>query len=72
MEATYKITGLDCANCTARIEKVIKKVKGVRNASINFMTGKTLITFDGDETVVLPEIEAVVKRAEPKTTFVRI
>lgn len=71
MEVTYKIAGLDCPNCTARVEKVMKKVKGVKDANINFMTGKVVIKISGNESDVLPALEAAVKKAEPKVTFER-
>lgn len=69
---TYKITGLDCPNCTARIEKVIGKVKGVKSANINFMTGKTTIEIENSRGGLEEEIAAAVKKAEPKATFVKM
>ena len=70
--ATYKITGLDCGNCAARLEKAIGKVKGVKKATINFVTGKVFIDVNGDETQVLADVEALVKKNEPKATFVKV
>jgi len=69
---TYKITGLDCGNCAARLEKAIGKVKGVKNVTINFVTGKVSIDVNGDEAQVLADVEALVKKNEPKSTFVKV
>lgn len=72
MEMIYKITGLDCPNCTARIEKVISKIDGVKSASINFMTGKTIIKVKNDDGTLGERIESAVKKAEPKASIVKM
>ena len=33
---TLPITGMTCANCAANIERGVKKLKGVAEASVNF------------------------------------
>ena len=47
MEKTYKID-VDCANCANLMEEATKKTKGVKDASVNFMTQKMLVVFDDD------------------------
>ena len=50
MKKTFKLIGLDCANCAAQIENAIQKIDGVKNASVSFMTGKLVIeVFDYGE-----------------------
>lgn len=44
---------LDCANCGVKMEENIKKIKGVKDASISFMAQK--ITIEADE-VDFPKI----------------
>ena len=34
----YKLDGLDCANCAARLEDKVKKVDGVEDASVSFLS----------------------------------
>ena len=46
MKKKFKIE-VDCANCAAKIEDAIKKISGVNDVAINFMTQK--ITFDADD-----------------------
>ena len=43
-KATYRfsITGIDCANCAAKLEKKISQIEGLENVSLNFM-GETLV-----------------------------
>ena len=40
MKKKYKMENLDCANCAAKMEAAIKKIPGVTDASMNFMTQK--------------------------------
>ena len=34
----YEITGMSCSSCSARVEKAVKKVKGVTSCSVNLLT----------------------------------
>lgn len=45
MKKTYKIT-VDCANCANKMELAAKKVPGVADAVVNFMTQKLIVTFE--------------------------
>ena len=38
MKKKFKLTDLDCANCAAKMEDAIRKIEGVENASVSFMT----------------------------------
>lgn len=46
MKKTYKLEELGCANCAMKMEEAIKKLEGVNDASINFMTAKLKIDYD--------------------------
>ncbi|WP_027438646.1 cation transporter [Lachnospira multipara] len=56
---------IDCANCAAKVEDAIKKVEGVKDASVNFLTQKFMLEADEDiyEEVLKKAIEAG-KKAE--------
>src|SRR5665648_320570 len=43
---TLKITGMTCASCSARIEKVVSKMEGVEQISVNLATEKATISYD--------------------------
>ena len=43
---TLPITGMTCANCAANIERGIKKLTGVTEASVNFAAENAAISFD--------------------------
>ena len=44
MKKKFKLIDLDCANCAAKMEDAIKKIDGVEDASVSFMTQKMTIT----------------------------
>ena len=48
MKRVYSIDNLDCANCAAKMEEAIKKINGVKNAKINFMTQKLTLDTEND------------------------
>ncbi len=40
MKKKFKMENLDCANCAAKMEELIRKIPGVHEANMNFMTQK--------------------------------
>lgn len=66
MKKTYKID-VDCANCANLMEEATKKVEGVKNCVVNFMTLKMSVEFeDGqDPKAVMPEVVKACKKVEP-------
>lgn len=66
MNKVFKIE-VDCANCANQIEVAAKKVKGVKDLSISFMTQKMKVAFedDTDEKTVMAEVFKVAKKIEP-------
>jgi len=66
MKKTFKLEGLDCANCAAKIENSVKKLDGVNSASVNFITAK--MTIDGEDGKfddIVKAANGIVKRLEP-------
>lgn len=72
MKVTYRIEGLECANCAARMEKVLQKMDGVKSASVNFMTSKVALEIEGDEEKIRMEAEAKIKKIEPQVKLTRL
>ena len=65
MKKTFKCE-VDCANCAAKMEEAVKKISGVDNARVNFMTQK--FTLEAAEEVfdnVLDEAVKACKKVEP-------
>ena len=66
MKKTFKMIDLDCANCAAKMETAIKKIDGVSDASVNFMSQKMTIEADDarfDE--IVKEAVKICKKVEP-------
>ena len=65
MKKTYKIE-VDCANCANEMEAASKKVKGVADAGVNFMTQKITVEFvDGaDEASVMKAVLKACKKVD--------
>lgn len=65
MKKTYKVE-VDCANCAAKMEEAVKATKGVKDATLSFMTLKLKVEFeDGvDANVVMQDALANCKKVE--------
>lgn len=48
MQQKYNITGMTCAACSARVEKVTRKVPGVQKADVNLLAGTMAVESDND------------------------
>lgn len=66
MSKTFKIE-VDCANCANLVEEAARKVAGVKELSISFMTQKMKVSFDddADQDAVLSEMLRVARKVEP-------
>ena len=68
MKKVYSIEGIDCANCAAKIEDKINRMKNIEEANLNFMMGKLSIEFklSTDEEVeeIMEEVRKLVKKLE--------
>ncbi|MBW7888516.1 MAG: copper-translocating P-type ATPase [Bacteroidetes bacterium] len=53
------VEGMTCASCVARVEKAIKKIPGVTNASVNLASEKATIQFNGNNAPIQEIVEAV-------------
>ncbi len=44
----YPVTGMSCAGCAISVESMLKTVKGVTDAGVNFANSTVWVNFDGD------------------------
>lgn len=65
MSKTFKIE-VDCANCANLVEEAAKKVEGVKDLTISFMTQKLKVTFEEgvDEDAVMANVLKTAKKVE--------
>lgn len=43
---TFKVYGMTCSACASRVERVTRKLEGVKDASVNFATEKLTVTVE--------------------------
>jgi Cu+-exporting ATPase len=75
-ELDLTISGMTCASCVRRVERSLRKVDGVRDASVNLATERALVHYD-PERVSLDALLSAVDRAgygaaivaEPREVF---
>ena len=66
MKKTYKMVDLECAHCAAKMEDAIKKLPGVTDATVSFLTQK--LTIEGEDTQfdkLVQQAVAICKKVEP-------
>lgn len=65
MKKTYKIE-VDCANCALKMGDAAKKVDGVADATVSFMTQKMKVEFaeDADVDAVMNNVVKACKKVE--------
>ena len=70
MKKVYMLEDLDCANCALKMEDGIKRIDGVVNAEVNFMTQKmTIETETDDQKKIMKEVVKICRKIEPDCTI---
>ncbi len=66
MRKVFKLEEIDCANCAAKMEESIKKIAGVQDASISFMTQRLTLEAEEEnfETILL-QVKKIISKIEP-------
>lgn len=66
MEKVFVLKGLDCPNCSAKIEKEVGELEGITSSTVNLMKQTLTITLDEDRArTITPIIESIVHTHEP-------
>ncbi len=65
---TLNISGMTCASCVAKVEKALKNVNGVEEASVNFASEKAKVIYD-ETKVTKNTLIQVVEDAGYKASF---
>ncbi|MCM1177392.1 MAG: cation transporter [Bacteroidales bacterium] len=66
MDKTFRIE-VDCANCANLVEEAAKKINGIKDVSVSFMTQRMKVNFeDGcDVETAMAEVRKTAKKIEP-------
>lgn len=72
MRKTFKLQDLECANCAAKMESGIKKIAGVNDVRINFMSQKLVLDADDSRFEdILGEAQHLCSKFEPDMVIMR-
>ena len=65
VKKTYKIE-VDCANCALKMEETARKVEGVQDVAVSFMTQKMKVEFveGAEESSVMQAVRKACKKVE--------
>lgn len=69
MKKVFKLEDLDCANCAKKMEEAIKKIEGVEDASVSFISQKMTISAPEDRFgEIMKKVVKACKKIEPDCT----
>ncbi|MBQ9841177.1 MAG: cadmium-translocating P-type ATPase [Erysipelotrichaceae bacterium] len=60
----FKVTGLDCAHCAAKLEHELQKVDGITSLTVDFMGQKIICESEMDEHELLHRLQEVTNTVE--------
>ncbi len=58
MMEQYHVTGMNCAACSARVEKAVSKVKGVTSCSVSLLTNSMGVEGTAESSAVIEAVKA--------------
>lgn len=71
MKKVFRMEDLDCANCAAKMENAIKKIEGVEDATVSFMSQKLTLVADDDKfDDILKKAVKICKKVEPECRII--
>ena len=66
MKKKFDLEDLDCAVCAAKMEDAIKKIEGVEDAGVNFLTQKMYVVAPDEKfDAIMKEVVECIKKVEP-------
>ena len=72
MKKVFKLEGLNCVHCAAKIEEKVSKLEGVKSVVINFMTTKmTLESVDENIVDIVEKVKKLINEVEPDVNMVK-
>ncbi len=72
-QVTIPVKGMTCASCVARVERALKKVPGVSEATVNLASERVAVLYDGQASSIEDLFEAVEEAGyEPRRESVTV
>lgn len=71
MKKVFRLEELDCASCAQKMEDGIKKIKGVQDCTVSFMSQKMTLTADDERfDSIVKEAVKLCRKIEPDCVVV--
>ena len=67
-EEKYDVSGMSCAACSARVDKAVRKLNGVKEVNVNLLTNSMVVEYDSS-LLTRKEIEQSVKDAGYQASY---
>lgn len=61
----YKVTGMSCAACVARVEKAVQSVPGVDSVAVSLLTNSMSVEGDASPSAIAKAVSAAGYGAQP-------
>ncbi|MBR2650098.1 MAG: cation transporter [Clostridia bacterium] len=61
MKYKFRISGVDCPTCAAKLSEMMSEEKGIESAKINFLTEKLTVESELDEAETLSVLSATAR-----------
>ena len=72
MKRVYKLEGLDCADCAAKLERKLAAIEGITSANINFMTLKCTLEAEAEKmNEIIEKAMEIIKVEQPDVAVKR-
>lgn len=66
MKKTFQLIDLDCANCAQKMEDAVRKIDGVEDVQVSFLTQKMILAADDSSfDKIVKQTVKVCRRIEP-------
>jgi Cu2+-exporting ATPase len=53
----YRVTGMTCAACSARVEKAVRAVEGVDSCAVNLLTNSMVVSGSATSMQIIAAVE---------------
>ena len=57
MSDQYNVTGMSCAACSARVERVVKKIPGVTSCAVSLLTNSMTVEGTADSSAIIAAVQ---------------
>lgn len=71
MKKVLMMDNLDCANCAAKMQENVKKIDGVEDCSVSFMSQKMTLVYDETkEKEIFKSVQKAVRKVDPDCSVI--